>query len=271
MQHAGLSPVRPARAKHRHELRSLTYVALDQANGGVVRNLSHEGIGMQAVGAVRLRQQLRVRFELRDPRLRVDAHGEVTWATSSGQCGIRFVDVSPRTTRQINEWIFGDLLAGAALHSEGAGPMFAASAPSVESADGTDDGLMVAASSRKVIELRARFGAQSSPVVLQDPVQHTRVQLDWLSQPLSGRSLIWTINTLALFASLLLFALIFLTVAGEAPRWPLATAGGAAILVGGLYWGFFQLLGGSSPGARLARMVGAELENDQDADDARFR
>ena len=109
---AGLSPARQARAKHRHELRTLTYVTLDQANGGIVRNLSHEGIGVQAVAALRPQQQLRVRFELRTPRVRVEARGEVTWATFSGQCGIRFLDLSPRMTRQINEWIFGNLLEG---------------------------------------------------------------------------------------------------------------------------------------------------------------
>ena len=267
MQQAGLSAVRPARAKHRHELRALTYVTLDQANGGIIRNLNHEGVGVQAVGAVRVRQQLRVRFELRDPRLRVEAHGEVTWATVSGQCGIRFVDLSPRTTRQINEWIFGDLLAGAALHSESAGTIFAAPTSTVHGVDGTDEdsGLMVSATSRSVIELPARF--DQAPGSVEDAA----VQLDWLSQPLSGRSLVWTINTLALLAALLLFALVFLTVNGEAPRWPLATAGAAAICVAGLYWGFFQFLGGSSPGARLARMLGSEIENDRDGDDARFR
>src|SRR5450631_930394 len=90
---AGLSPARQARAKHRHELRTLTYVTLDQANGGVVRNMSHEGIGVQAVAAVRPRQQVRVRFELRYPRLRVEARGEVAWSTFSGECGIRFLDL----------------------------------------------------------------------------------------------------------------------------------------------------------------------------------
>jgi len=259
--------VRPARAKHRHELRTLTYVTLDQANGGIIRNLNHEGVGVQAVGAVRERQQLRLRFELRNPRLKVEAHGEVTWATVSGQCGIRFVDLSPRTMRQINEWILGDLLAGAALHSESAGTMFAASTSAVQSADGSDedDGLVVSANSRDVIELPARFNRVARSV------EDAAVHFDWLSQPLSGRGLVWTINTLAVLAALLLFALVFLTVTGEAPRWPLATAGAAAVLVGGLYWGFFQFLGGSSPGARLARMLGAEMENERDADDARFR
>ena len=100
MQQAGLSPVRPARAKHRHELRTLTYVTLDQANGGVVRNLNHEGIGVQMVGAVSPQQQLRLRLDLRDPRLRVEARGEVAWATASGQCGIRFIDLSRTTPDQ---------------------------------------------------------------------------------------------------------------------------------------------------------------------------
>src|SRR5579863_2839500 len=251
---AGLSPARQARAKHRHELRTLTYVTLDQANGGIVRNLSHEGIGVQAVGALRPRQQLRVRFDLRFPRVRVEARGEVTWATSSGQCGIRFVDLSPRTTRQIDEWIFGNLLEGASLHAERAGPMFA------DVLD--DDGLMVSAAPLNVIELPVR--ADTSEIALP------AAPLDWLSRPLSGRSLVWTIKTLAVVAALLLFALVFLSVTGEPPRWPVAMAGGAAIFVAGSYWGFFQLFGGKSPGARLARLVGGEVEED-DASDARFR
>src|SRR5579872_7336068 len=114
---AGISPARQTRAQHRHQLRTLTYVTFDQANGGVVRNLTHEGIGAQVVAAVRPRQQLRLRFELRYPRLRVETRGEVVWATFSGQCGIRFLDLPQKTSRQIKEWIFGNLLEEISLHS----------------------------------------------------------------------------------------------------------------------------------------------------------
>jgi hypothetical protein len=102
---AGTSTARLARTKHRHELRSLTYVTIDQANGGIVRNLSREGMGVQAVAAVPAFQEVRVRFELRYPKLRVEARGQVIWSTFSGQCGIRFLDLSPATGRQIQEWI----------------------------------------------------------------------------------------------------------------------------------------------------------------------
>ena len=58
-----------------------------------MRNLSHEGAALQAVAPLRQEQRVRLRFELRFPRVRVDAWGRVSWANSSGQCGIRFEEL----------------------------------------------------------------------------------------------------------------------------------------------------------------------------------
>ena len=89
-------------------------------------------------------------------------------------------------------------------------------------------------------------------------------------RPLSGRSLVWTINILVALAALLLVVLVFLSVTGEPPRWPLAMMGGAAVCVAGLYWGFFHLFAGASPGERLGRMVGSNSE-EEEVGGARFR
>lgn len=270
--------MRQTRAQHRHELRTLTYACVEEANGGIVRDITHQGIGLQVVAAVRPQQQLRVRFELCQPRVRVETRGEVSWATRSGQCGIRFLDISPKMARQIDQWIFGNLIEEASLHSE-RGFMFArsqfAGSPSAwpDSEADEDDGLMVSAAPVNVIELPMR----PDPLVpgrangaATDIAPQGLAGFDWLSQPLSGRGLIWTINTLVIVAALLLFAVVFLSITGEPPRWPLATACATAIFVGALYWGFFRLFGGASPGERLARMAGWDLENDE-AKDARFR
>jgi PilZ domain len=262
---AEVSLARQARSQHRHELRTLTYVTIDQANGGVVRNLTHEGIGAQVVAALRPKHQLRVRFELQSPRVRVEAQGEVVWSTPSGQCGIRFLDLSPRTSRQIKEWIFGDLLEGAALHSRSAEWMFGS--PLVgEQSDGCadeDDGLMISPASQKVIELPATHEDASDPIADDS-------HLDWLSQPLSANTLAWTVNVLVVFAALLLFVLVFLSVNREAPPWPLTTTAGAAVLVGLMYWGFFEIFGGGNFGQRLARLAGLDRDQVED-EDARFR
>ncbi len=274
-----VSPAQQTRACHRHELRTLTYVTLDQANGGIVRNLTHDGMGVQVVAAVRPRQQLRVRFELRYPRLRVETRAEVMWATFSGQCGIRFLDLSPRTVRQIDEWIFGSLLEGASMHSERAGPIFAENGPAVLMMAGADaveeeeDGLMVSAAPRKVIELPLNAEPEQPERLLNDdPQAHSQApELDWLSQPLTGRSLTWTVNTLVVVAAQLLFALIFLSVIREPPKWPIAMTAGGAVTVGALYWGFFKVFGGVSPGTRLARLAESGLEDSEEGRDTRFR
>jgi PilZ domain len=272
---AGVSPARQTRARHRHELRTLTYVTVDQANGGIVRDINHKGIGMQVVGAVHPQQQLGLRFELRQPRVRVESRGEVAWATRSGQCGIRFLDLSPAVARQINQWIFGNLLEEASRHM-GQDSIFARPAlrslpgyPGQDACD-QDDGLMVSAAPVAVIQLPVSAEALESPPARADSIETAPFELDWLFQPLTGRRLIWTINTLVVVAALLLFALVFLSITGEPPRWPLATAGGAAICVAALYWGFFRILGGASPGTRLARMAGWEPEDDATID-TRFR
>jgi len=263
---AGTSLARKARIIHRHELRTLTYVTLDQANGGIVRNLTHDGIGVQAVAALRPQQKVRIRFELRYPRLRVETHGEVMWSTGSGQCGIRFLDLPPRVSRQLDEWIFGSLLDGCVIHSERAGGIF--SAEPVRS----DDGLVLSGSRRKVIELPQRL---ASPDFEHDDLPRSNgngrsVELDWLSQPLSGRSLIWTVNSLVVVAALLLFALVFLSVTREAPPWPLPMTMGAVAAVSLLYWGFFKMFGGPSLGERLARLA-AEDSMEREPAHARFR
>ncbi len=265
---AGLSPVRQARAKHRHELRTLTYVTLDQANGGVIRNLSHEGIGVQAVAAPRPHQQVRVRFELRRPKLRVESDGEVTWSTMSGQCGIRFLDLPPRIARQIDEWIFGNLLEGFSVHADRAGSMFGGD--EFLPADGVDDGLMVSETPLNVIELPVRPDPFQSVAVNGAMGREASAQLDWLSQPLSARSLVWTINSLVVVAALLLFALIFLAITNESPSRPFTMLGISILVVAALYWGFFEIFGGASPGVRLARLVGCDPEEDEEAD-SRFR
>jgi hypothetical protein len=257
----------------------LTYVTLDQANGGIVRNLTHDGMGVQVVAAVRPRQQLRVRFELRYPRLRVETRAEVMWATFSGQCGIRFLDLSPRTIRQIDEWIFGSLLEGASMHSERNGPMFAEAGAGVLTMAGVDaveeeeDGLMVSAAPRNVIALPVNAEPEQPERLLEDDLEADpqSSELDWLSQPLTGRSLIWTVNTLVVVAAQLLFALIFLSVTREPPQWPITMTLGGAITIAALYWGFFRVFGGVSPGTRLARLAESDLGDGEEGRDTRFR
>lgn len=275
---AGISQARQTRAQHRHELRTLTYLTMDDSNGGVVRNLSRQGMGVQVVTAVHPRQTLRIRFELRYPRLRVETKGEVVWATFSGQCGIRFIDLPAEIGLKINEWIFGDLLERVSIHADPGESIFAAKSALTEDSVAKaeqDDGLMVSAAPVKVIPIVERKAATTddSPflraIASKRGITAQKRESDWLSQPLSGQGLAWSIHTLVVLAGILLFVLVFLAITREAPAWPLAMTSGAVFVVAGMYWSFFQIFGGSTLGARLARLAQAEPEEEEKG--ARFR
>jgi hypothetical protein len=89
-------------------------------------------------------------------------------------------------------------------------------------------------------------------------------KLNWLSRPLSGRTLSWVVDGMVVTAGVLLFTLIFLSIAKELPPWPLAVGTGFATagFVATLYWGVFCLFGGASLGVRLAHAASVEKDEE---------
>jgi len=269
---AGVSTAREARAEHRHELRTLTYLTVNHATGGVIRNLNQKGISAQMLKALRPGEQVHLRFELRRPKIRIEAVGEVVWTSGSGQCGMRFLNLPRGMRQQINEWILGDLLESASLHAGRSRSIFSRDLFEVRHLDAdpseefvlsseADDGLLISGASAKVITLPMRpeplQPAQESFLPL--PPEEI-INLDWLSQPLTPRGLAKMIDVLAVIASFFLFILVFLSVTGEAPPAPFAMAAAGLVLVTTMYWGFFWVFGGESLGSRLARKAGLEAD-----------
>lgn len=271
-------PARQTRTHYRHELRTLTYVTLDEANGGIIRNLSHDGVAVQAVAPLWQEQRVRLRFELRFPRLRVEAFGKVSWSNSSGQCGVRFVELPARTRHQIDQWIFSNLLDSVARENAHPRSIFGPSGVLIAAEE--DDGLILSAPPRAAIRLepsvaRTKVATWSGAPEFRDRAQElvdaAYSQLNWLSRPLSARTLAWMVDSLVMIAGLLLFALIFLSIAHELPQWPLTLSAAlvAAVFVGGTYWSLFAVFGGPTLGARLTQATSGAEEKLENGD--RFR
>jgi hypothetical protein len=266
-------PVRQARIHYRHELRNLTYATLDATNGGIVRNLSSKGVALQVAAPLHQKQNVSVRFDLRLPRVRVEAYGRVSWADSSGQCGIRFLDLPQGTAHQIDEWIFSNLLDTIERQMANSRSLFrdASRWADQEEGIGENDG-MTSASVRGPIRLEAkRARLQDAPLFelyreTKGVEPHAEAGASWLSRPLSGRSLAWLVDGLLVLAALLLFTLIFLSIAHELPSWPLTLSALAVstILVAVVYRTLFAAFGGASLGARLARVASGPEEEDHE-------
>jgi len=253
-------PTASRRLGYRHAIQSLVYVTLDQGNGGIIRNLSQDGCAIQAVASLTADQTLRLRFELLNPKSRFDVRARVTWATATGQAGLRFQEMDPRSRRLLSDWLFTALLR---LVEQQAAPV-------LEGQEGRD-GLILPAPAHPAIRLPGvappQVGAPNDAV--------DAVALAWWPRPISSRTLAGLMDGLVLLSAVLMFFCGFLVVTRSMPTWPvvLALGFGVAGAFTVVYWFLFAVIGRGTAGVRLARIVMGESSSKINLreQEARFR
>jgi Tfp pilus assembly protein PilZ len=262
---AGLTPV-GRRGHYRHQVQSLAYVNLDQSNGGIIRNLGDSGLAIQAVAPLHVNQQVFLRFELVNPRVRVEATGRVAWADPVGQAGVEFLTLSQRSERLLKDWIFIQFLASAQHSAEDSTLLYGKSGQEVA------DELLFSSGKRPAIRLKPRATAAR----LGETRNPSRVlHLPWFPFAISAPALSLLVDGLILLSAVLLFALICMAMVGVVPAWPLALVMGigVAAVFGVLYRFLFLFWMGSTPGDWIAGLSGDACRgNETPADDRpRFR
>jgi hypothetical protein len=237
--------VRPKRRHYRYRIHALTYVNLDQANGGVIREISETGLAVQAVAALSVDQQVHLRFELLSPRTRVETTGRVVWTDELGQAGVEFLELPPRARRSLKDWLFTQLLARA-YGVYGTDLVFIHRKPGEDATQ-----LVFSGPPRPALAL-----ASATPEVPRE-----RVRLVWCPIPISARSLARLLDGLILVSAVLLFSVVSLAMTHEFPTWPIGLGLGCtvAVVFAGIYQWLFASWIGATPGAFLAGIaVGGE-------------
>jgi hypothetical protein len=202
---------------------------MDSSNGGILLNLGESGMATRVIAPLVLNQPVQLRIDLTDPRLHLEGEGRVAWVDSTGQAGIEFVELSPRSGRMLKEWLFTQMLADAHRQlGNSAGE------------------LLFSDSSRPAIRLN------SAPQPAAEP---RPLRLLWL--PVSALGFARLVDGLALVCAVLLFSVLSLALTDVLPSWPIA----AALLFGvsgifALLYGFlFSLWFKTTPGKRLAELA----------------
>ena len=258
----GLTPV-GRRGHYRHQIQTLAYVNLDQANGGVIRNLGDAGMAIQAVTPLYVNQQVVLRFDLPNPRVRLEATGRIAWADPVGQAGVEFLTVSQRARRQLREWIFVQLMASAEHAAGDATYLYGKSGQ--EAAE-----LVFSAHARPAIRLEAKTAAAH---IGEDRNNSRRLHLSWLPFAISAIALSRLVDGLILFSALLLFALICIAMVGSVPAWPVSVVVGlgASAVFTLLYRFLFLFWIGGTPGHWLAGLTGDGCDGIELEERPRFR
>jgi hypothetical protein len=233
---ARVCPLR--RRRPRVAVRSLTYVKLDDGNGGIIRDLTESGVAVQAVGPLQMGQEVQLRFEVNSPRVRVEARGRVAWADWGGKAGIQFLDVTPRGQRALRDWLLLQVLSAAA--ASGRDSMF---------------------SSR---ELDLTFSAPRRTAIV---VEAPGPWVEWGGFSVSAPAVAIFVDAVVLVCALLVFAIGALVGMGGVQGWPMALA--LMVVTAGIfaavYWGMFSWVGGGTVGSRVAKAacVSAQVERVQ--------
>jgi periplasmic protein TonB len=102
-----LTPSRDRRLHARTTPASLTYVELRDANGGMVLNISEDGMALDVADTFAVGEHLsRIRFPLPISNQSFEVSAQIVWLSESKNgAGIRFVDLTPDARNQLSRWI----------------------------------------------------------------------------------------------------------------------------------------------------------------------
>jgi hypothetical protein len=234
------------RRHFRQKIHNLAYINLDYSNGGIIRNVSESGIAIQVVTPIEENQEVQLRFDLLNPRARVEVRARVAWTDSSGQAGLEFLAIAPRSRRQLKEWLFTQLL-GAASQAAVTGSIF-----------------LPAKLSDQPPELTSPATTPVTRVSEKEPVLDEPACTEaapWYPIPESPRTLARIIDVLIVAAAVLLFSVIALSMTRVFPTWPvgLALVAAATAIFTTIYWLSFVTWIGRTPGNLLAGMASGIL------------
>jgi TonB family protein len=90
----------------RQQVTALAYLDIGAENGGIVLNLSEEGMALQAVAPLNSQADVTLRIQLPHSQSRIETGAKIVWLSQSNrQAGVRFEDMSAEARTQIHEWI----------------------------------------------------------------------------------------------------------------------------------------------------------------------
>jgi hypothetical protein len=93
------------RKKIRNRPRSLVYVELESANGGMMRDLSEEGFALRAMMPLQAGGKTQFAFSLNGER-RISGEGRIAWVKEDGRvAGIEFCGIAQSAREEIREWL----------------------------------------------------------------------------------------------------------------------------------------------------------------------
>lgn len=92
----------------RHKVHGPVFASFDGVTGGMILDLSEQGLSMQTVGRLPVEgtdRRLHLRLDLPDSEGQLEMSAYVAWADALGRAGIRFSDLPEEATQRLDHWL----------------------------------------------------------------------------------------------------------------------------------------------------------------------
>lgn len=89
----------------RQRVHGPAFASFDGVTGGMILDLSEEGMAMRTAAPLEIRQRVQLQLDLTEPVTRLETTGYIAWADALGRAGVRFSELPEDARRRLNEWL----------------------------------------------------------------------------------------------------------------------------------------------------------------------
>ena len=92
----------------RHKVNGPVFASFDGVTGGMILDLSEQGLSMQTIAPVKIDRadrRLHLRLDLPDSNAHLETTGYIAWADALGRAGVRFSDLPEDARQRIDDWL----------------------------------------------------------------------------------------------------------------------------------------------------------------------
>jgi putative methionine-R-sulfoxide reductase with GAF domain len=89
----------------RHKVHGPAFASFDGVTGGVILDLSEQGLSMQTTVPLQANRRIDLSLDLPGSTTRLETTGYIAWADALGRAGVRFSELPEDARHRIDEWL----------------------------------------------------------------------------------------------------------------------------------------------------------------------
>jgi len=89
----------------RHKVQGPAFASFDGVTGGMILDLSEEGLSMQTAATPDAHRRIAIHLNLPEPVIHLETTGYIAWADALGRAGVRFSELPEPSRQRLEQWL----------------------------------------------------------------------------------------------------------------------------------------------------------------------